>query len=132
MPLVPPIPTVLEPRQTTLLFNGPLIALKKPRKPAQSAHKIPLKLNYRWLLGSAYKNVLIRQFGTARTVNYDPNESNLEGIALYQHSYSYELKLAAIEWALNTYKKGKKDGDLDKLITRYRAAKKLRITITML
>ena len=65
-------------------------------------------------------------------MNYDPDESDLEGIALHPHSYSHELKLAAIEWALNTYKKGKKDRDLDKPITRYRAAKRLGIATTML
>jgi hypothetical protein len=97
MPPVSLIPTVPRPGQTTLFFNRPLIALKKPGKPAQSAHKIPLKLNRRWLLSSAYENVLIRQFRTACTMNYDPNESDLEGIALHRDSYSCELKLAAIE-----------------------------------
>jgi hypothetical protein len=64
-------------------------------------------------------------------VNYDLDESNPEGFALHRRSYSRELKLSAIEWALNTYIKGK-DGDLDVLITRYVAAKRLRITLTML
>jgi len=65
-------------------------------------------------------------------VNYDPDESDPEGYALHRNSYSRELKLAAIEWATNTYIKGKKDGDPDVRITRYAAAKRLGITTTML
>jgi hypothetical protein len=65
-------------------------------------------------------------------VNYDPDESDPKGYALHRFSYSRELKLSAVEWACNTYVKGKKDGDLDVLITRYAAAKRLGITSTML
>jgi hypothetical protein len=79
-----------------------------------------------------YENVLIQQFGTACIVNYDLNEFDLKGIALYRHSYSRELKLAAIEWVLNTYTKGKKDRDPNKAIIRYAAAKRLKITTTIL
>jgi hypothetical protein len=46
--------------------------------------------------------------------------------------HPYKLKLSAVEWACNKYVKGKKDGDLDVLITRYTAAKRLGITSTML
>jgi len=65
-------------------------------------------------------------------MHYDPDESDPQGIALHRFSYSQELKLAAIEWASNTYVKGKGDGDIDIPITRYAAANKLRITSTML
>jgi hypothetical protein len=65
-------------------------------------------------------------------LHYDLDVSNPEGIALYQFSYSRELKLAAIEWASNTFVKGKGDGDIDILITRYAATMRLRITSTML
>ena len=64
-------------------------------------------------------------------MNYDPDESDPEGYALYQHSYSRELKLSAVEWASNTYIKGK-DGEADVIISRYAAAKRLGITLTML
>jgi transposase-like protein len=93
---------------------------------------VPDKLNCRWLLGSPYENYLARQFRTARIVAVDSDESDPEGIALHRNSYSRELKLAAIEWATSTYRKGKKDGDPDKKITRYAAAKRLGITTTML
>jgi hypothetical protein len=84
------------------------------------------------MLGSLYENQLAGQFETARLMHYDPDESDLEGIALHRFSYSRELKLAAIEWASNTYVKGKGHGDVDVLITRYAAAKRLGITSTML
>ena len=60
------------------------------------------------------------------------DESDPEGIALHRHSYSRELKLAAIEWATNTYKKAKKEGDPEEVISRYAAARRLGITTTML
>jgi hypothetical protein len=90
------------------------------------------KLNCPWLLSSLYENHLARQFRIARIVAVNSDESDSEGIALYQNSYSRKLKLAAIEWATSTYKKEKKDGDPDRRITRYAAAKRLGITITML
>jgi hypothetical protein len=52
MPPIPPIPTVLEPGQTTLSFKGPQIKLKKPGRPPLLVHKVPSKLNGQWLLGS--------------------------------------------------------------------------------
>jgi hypothetical protein len=82
--------------------------------------------------GSLYENQLAGQFKAARLMHYDPDESDPEGIALHRFSYSRELKLAAIEWASNTYIKGKGDGDVDVLILRYAAAKRLGITSTML
>jgi len=85
-----------------------------------------------WLLGSPYENYLARQFKTACIVAVDSDESDPKGIALHWNSYSCKLKLAAIEWATSTYRKGKKDGDPDKKITRYAAVKRLGITITML
>jgi hypothetical protein len=45
MLLTPLILTVLEPRQTTLSFNGPQIMLKKPGKPPLLVHKVPARLN---------------------------------------------------------------------------------------
>jgi hypothetical protein len=132
MPPIPPIPAVLEPGQTTLLFNGPRIIVKKPGKPPQLAQKVPARLNRQWLLGLEYESLLARQFRTARIVSLDSDESDPEGIALHRNSYSRELKLAAIEWATNTYIKGKKDGDLGKAISRYAAAARLGITSTML
>jgi len=59
-------------------------------------------------------------------------KSDPEEIAQHRNSYSRELKLSAIEWATNTYIKGKKDGDLDKAITKYAAAARLGITLAML
>jgi hypothetical protein len=82
--------------------------------------------------GSFYENTLAGQFETARIAHYNLNESDPQGYALHRFSYSRELKLAAVEWASNTYIKGKEDGDLDVLITRYAAAQRLRITSTML
>jgi hypothetical protein len=41
MPPIPAIPTVLEPGQTTISFNGPLIPFKKPGKPAKPVYKVP-------------------------------------------------------------------------------------------
>jgi hypothetical protein len=132
MPPAPPIPKALEPGQTTLSFDSPSFALKKPGKPAKPVQKVPAKLNCRWLLGSPYENYLAQQFRTACIVAVDSDESDPEGIALHRNSYSRELKLAAIEWATSTYRKGKKDGDPDRRITRYAAAKRLGITTTML
>jgi hypothetical protein len=45
MPHIPPIPTVLEPRQTKLSLNGPQILLKKPGKPPLFIHKVLARLN---------------------------------------------------------------------------------------
>jgi len=52
MLLTPLILTVLEPRQTTLSFNGPQIMLKKPGKPPLLVYKVPARLNWQWLFGS--------------------------------------------------------------------------------
>jgi hypothetical protein len=84
------------------------------------------------MLGSPYENQLVGQFKTACLMHYDPDESDPEGIALHRFSYSRELKLAAVEWASNTYVKGKGHGDIDVPITRYAAAQRLGITSTML
>jgi hypothetical protein len=84
------------------------------------------------MTGSSYESTLARQFQTAYIVNFDPYQSNPKGYALHRFSYSRELKLSAVEWACNTYVKAKKDGEPDKLIPRYAAAKKLEITSTML
>jgi hypothetical protein len=97
MPPLPPIPTVLEPRQSTISFNGPRIIVKKPGKPAKPVQEVHKNLNRRWLLGSPYENVLVRQFRTARIAHYNPNESDPKSIALHRYSYPRELKLAAIE-----------------------------------
>ena len=132
MPPVPALPTVQGPGQAKLSFDGPRITLKKPGKPAKSVYKVPPHVSCRWLFGSAYETGLARQFQTAYIVNYDPDESDPKGYDIYRNSYSCELKLAAIEWASNTYVKGKGDKDPDKLITRYAAAKRLGITSTML
>jgi hypothetical protein len=64
---------------------------------------------------------------TSGLAKADPDE-----VVQRRHSYSRELKLAAIEWSTNTYVKGKKDKDLDKLILRYKAAARLGITTKML
>jgi hypothetical protein len=132
MPPIPPIPTVPEPGQTKLSFNGPQILLKKPGKPPLSVHKVPARLNQQWLLGSQYETLLVRQFRTARLMALGSAKSDPEEIAQHRNSYSRELKLSAIEWATNTYIKGKKDGDPDKAITKYAAAARLRITLAML
>jgi hypothetical protein len=63
---------------------------------------------------------------------YDDDESNPEGHPLHRNSYSRELKLSAVQYALNTYVRGKRPGDPLKPITRYQAAAKLKITTTML
>ena len=82
--------------------------------------------------GSLYENQLACQFHITCTTNYNPDKSDPDSYALHRHSYSRELKLSAVEWACNTYIKGKKDRDPDVLISRYAAAKKLGITSTML
>jgi hypothetical protein len=58
MPPIPALPTVPEPGQTRLLFNGPGITLKKPGKPAKSVYKVPPHVARQWLSGSAYENGL--------------------------------------------------------------------------
>jgi hypothetical protein len=132
MPPIPPIPTVPKPRQTKLSFNGLQILLKKPGKPPLSVYKVLARLNKQWLLSSQYETLLVWQFRIAHLVALGSAESNPEEIAQHRHSYSRELKLSAIEWATNTYVKGKKDRDLDKAITRYAAAARLGITLAML
>ena len=126
------IPVVRELGQTTLDFSGSSTVRKKPGKPARPTTKVPPLVRRQWMTGSAHESTLARQFQRARIVNYDPDESDPKGYALHRFSYSRELKLSAVEWACNTYVKGKKDGDLDVLITRYAAAKRLGITSTML
>jgi hypothetical protein len=62
MPPIPALPTVSEPGQTRLSFNGPGITLKKLGKPAKPVYKVPPHVARRWLSGSAYKNGLAQQF----------------------------------------------------------------------
>ena len=112
-------------------FSGSSTIRKKLGKPAKPVFKVPTWVNRQWMAGSQYENQLALQFKAAQVVNYDPNESDPEGVALHQRSYSRELKLSAIEWSLNTYIKGE-DGDLDVLISRYAAAQRLGITGPML
>jgi len=140
MPAIPAIPTVPELGQTTLDFTGPYIA-KKPGKRAKPETMIPLRrstgstgdIQHRWIAGeSAHEAVLVRQFEAARIVMYDDNESDLGGYALHRNSYSKELKLSAVQWAINTVVRGKKPGDPLKPITGYEAAARLSITTTML
>jgi hypothetical protein len=59
-------------------------------------------------------------------------DANPDETVQHRHSYSYKLKLAAIEWATNTYIQEKEDGGEDKLISRYAASARLRITLKML
>jgi hypothetical protein len=132
MPPAPLIPTVLEPGQTTLSFNRLQIIPKRPGKPPLLVHKVPARRNQRWLFGSQYETLLVRQFRAARLMALGSAESDPNEVVQHRHSYSRELKLSAIEWATNTYVKGKKDGDPDELITRYAAAARLGITSTML
>jgi hypothetical protein len=131
MPPVPVIPTVLEPGQTRLSFDGLGIVPKRSGPPPKSVYKVPTQFNRRWLFGSSYELGLARQFQTARILAQDL-KSDPKGLALHRRSYSRELKLAAIEWATNTYIKGKRDKDLDVKLLRYKAAKRLGITSTML
>src|SRR5450432_803130 len=125
---VPALPKLPERGQTILNFSGSsTVQLKpskpgKPGKPAKPTSKVPSRVNRQWMLGSPYENQLARQFETARLMHYDPDESDPQGIALHRFSYSRELKLAAIEWASNTYVKGKGHRDIDIPITRYAAA----------
>ena len=135
MPPIPAIPTVLEPGQTTLDFTGRYNA-KRPGKPSNPETRIPVQRSIglrREISGeSAHEAVLIRQFDNARVVSWDGDASDPEGLPLHRYSYSHELKLSAIQYALNTYVRGKKPDDPMKLITRYKAAAKLKITTTML
>ena len=68
----------------------------------------------------------------ARVVQYDEDKLDPQGHVLRCNSYSWELKLSAVQWSLNTYVKGKKPRDPLVCITRYQAAKTLGITTTML
>jgi hypothetical protein len=132
MPPVPAIPIALEAGQTRLSFNSPSIIFKKPGKLANPVYKVPPHLARRWLFGSAYKAGLARQFKTSREKANDPDCSDPERSPLHRNSYSRELKLAAIEWATNTWIPGKTVRDPDKRITRYAAAARLEITSKML
>jgi hypothetical protein len=130
-----PLPAILvvwELGQTTLDFSSSSTIWKKPGKPPKPTSKVPAQIHRQWMSGSLYESQLACQFEAACIVNYNSNESDPKGFALHRHSYSQELKLSAIEWAGNTYIKGKKDRDLDVLIPRYAAAKRLGITLTML
>jgi hypothetical protein len=129
---IPSLPKVPEPGQTMLDFSGSSTLRKKPGKPAKPTFKVPARVYRQWMSGSLYENQLASQFQAACIVNYNPDESDPKGYALHCFSYSRELKLSAVEWACNIYIKGKKDRDPDVCILRYTAAKRLRITLTML
>jgi hypothetical protein len=62
MPPILAIPTVPEPGQTTISFNGLSIPFKKPRKPAKPVYKVPPYVGRRWLFGLTYKAGLAQQF----------------------------------------------------------------------
>jgi len=127
---------VPESGQTTLDFTGRYIAPRVGRKPKANAPRylkgdVP-RLPHQSFTGSTQEATLIRQFETARIVHYDDEASDPNSIARHRNSYPRELKLSAVYYTLNTYKKGKKDGDPPTLITKYEAAKKIGITETML
>ena len=63
-----------------------------------------------------------------RIASYDDDNSDPEGHALHYNSYPRELKLSAIQWAENTWVQGKNPNDPLRRITRYEAAKRLKIT----
>ena len=85
---VPAIPKLPEHGQTVLDFSGLSTVWIKPGKPAKLTSKVPSRVNRQWMLGSPYENQLAGQFKTARLMHYDPNESDLEGIALHRFSYA--------------------------------------------
>jgi hypothetical protein len=134
MPLVPAIPMVPEPGQTTLDFTS-RYNVKRPGKPSKPETRILVRRSgaRREISGeSAHESILIRQFDNARIVWWDVDDSDPEGHSIHRYSYSRELKLSAVSYALNTYVRGKKPDDLPKLISCYKAAAKLKITTAML
>lgn len=135
MPPIPAIPAVLELGQTKLDFSGKFKPPKRPGKPSKLETRILVRRSgvRREFLGeSAHESLLIRQFDDARVVWWDIDDSNPEGHTIHRYSYSRELKLSAVSYALNTYTRGKTLDDPPKLITGYKAAEKLKITTTML
>jgi hypothetical protein len=110
--------------------------LKKPGKRAKPQTAKPLRRSTggeQWIAGeSAHEELLVRRFATYRIASYDVDNSDPEGHALHRQSYPRELKLSAIQWAENTWVKGKKPEDPLCRITRYEASKWLKITQTML
>jgi hypothetical protein len=109
MPPNPAIPVVLELGQTALNFTGQYKA-KRLGKVSKPECGIPLRRSsgivngaHQWIAGeSNYEAVLACQFEAARTVNWDDDESDPGSLPLHRNSYSRELKLAAVQWALNT------------------------------
>ena len=132
---IPGIPVVLELGQTKLDFSSKSKP-KRPGKVSNPATKIPVRRSSgvrREFSGeSVHETLLMRQFNDACVVWWDVDDSDPEGHAIHRYSYSRKLKLSAVSYALNTYTRGKTLEDPPKLITRYKAAAKLKITTTML
>ena len=103
---IPAIPTVPEPGQTTLDFTG-RYNTKRLSKPSNPETKIPLQrsssLRCEISGESAHEAILIRQFDNACIIGWDGDVSDPKGHQLHWYSYSRELKLSAIQYALNTY-----------------------------
>ena len=134
-----PLPTAPEPGQTTLDFAGHIAGFKRPGKVSkpettQSVRSLRQpKDQHQWIAGeSAQETLLFNQFQAQRAAWWDNDLSNLEGHALHRKSYPRELKLAAVNWAENTWIKGKKPSDPMRRMKPYEAAKRLKITQTML
>ena len=131
-----PLPPAPEVGQTTLDFSRHTVSLKKPGKRAKPQTNKPLRRSTggeQWVAGeSAHEDLLVRRFAAYQIASYDDDDSDPGGHALHRHSYPRELKLSAIQWAENTWVKGKQPDDPLRRITRYEAAKRLKITQTML
>ena len=121
--------------QTKLDFTGQHRA-KRPGKLSNPETRILLQRSIgsrHWISReSAHEASLARSFEDACIIRYDDGASDPEGHPLHWNFYSWELKLSAVQYALNTYVRGKKPDDPLKLILGYRAVAKLKITTTML
>jgi hypothetical protein len=113
--------------------------LKKPGKHPKVDTKQPVRVfrqpkdQPQWITGeSAQEDLLFLQFQAQRAAWWDDDLSDSEGHALHRKSYTRELKLAAVNWAENTVIRGKKPSDPFRQMKPYKAAKRLRITQTML
>jgi hypothetical protein len=106
MPPIPTIPMIPELGQTKLDFTGQYTA-KRLGKASNPETRVPLQRSIgsrHWISGeSAYETSLTRSFEDARIIGYDDDASNPEGYPLHWNSYSRELKLSAVQYALNTY-----------------------------
>jgi len=94
---VPAIPAVPEAGQTLLSFDNVQIRANRPRVLPLLVHKVLAKLTRQWFFGSQYENQLVWQFRTACLMALGLAEDGPEDVVQHQHSYSCELKLAAIE-----------------------------------